>query len=83
MTEGLENCFDDYYEIECESTALGSDIECFANHWSVVVTDIGSVTSGTSVSVTIEDVMNPEASTTEEFGVYILDSDDDTVLAID
>ena len=47
------------------------------------MTDIGSVTSTTSVSVTIEDVMNPDAQTTQDFGVYILDSDDDTVYAID
>ena len=64
MEEGIDNCFDNYYEIGCESTELGSDIVCYANHWSVVVTDIGSVTSTTSVSVTIEDVMNPDAQTT-------------------
>ena len=71
MEEGLDNCFNNYYEIGCESTALGSDIVCYANHWSVVVTDIGSVTSTTSVSVTIEDVMNPKDQTTGQFIVYI------------
>ena len=49
----------------------------------MVVTNIESVTVGTSVSVIIEDVINPEAQTTDEFGVYILDSDDETVYAID
>ena len=83
VIEGLDSCFDDYYEIDCESTALGSDIECFANHWSVVVTDIGSVTSGSTVSVTIENVMNPGEQTTPTFGVYIYDSDDETVYAIE
>ena len=47
------------------------------------MTDIRNVSSGTSVSVTIEDVMNPGKQTTEEFGVYILNSEDETVYAID
>ena len=79
----MENCFDNYYEIGCESAELGTDIECFANHWSVVVTNIDSVTAETSVSVIIEDVINPEAQTTDEFGVYILNSEDETVYAIE
>ena len=49
----------------------------------MVVTNIESVTAGTSASVIIEDVINPEAQTTDKFGVYILNSENETVYAIE
>ena len=48
----------------------------------MVVTNIDSLTAGTSVSVIIEDIINPEAQITDEFGIYILNSEDETVYAI-
>ena len=47
------------------------------------MTNIDSVSLDTSVSVIIEDIINPEAQTTDEFGVYILNSEDETVYAIE
>lgn len=81
--ETVEDCWENYYAIGCESTTLGDGIDCYADHWSVRVSDINSVLADTSISITIENVSNPAAQTTGKFEIHIIDSTDDSLFAID
>mmetsp|Transcript_14067 Transcript_14067/g.14121 ORF Transcript_14067/g.14121 Transcript_14067/m.14121 type:complete len:238 (+) Transcript_14067:3643-4356(+) len=70
----LSDCLPNLYYIPCSSLSLGS-ISCTADHWYVVVSGIDTtVTAGTTIDITISEVMNPAKGNTGYFEVYHLNS---------
>ena len=60
--------------MSCSSKALG-DIDCYADHWFIVVTNMNTLSAGTVIDITIDQVTNPASvSQIPNFQVYLVSS---------
>ena len=61
------------YYLDCKSSALGN-INCFADHWYVVITNMNTISAGTIIDIQLNQIMNPLISTAVNFNMYLLSS---------